>query len=259
LSKTYIIWPKDENMKYVHETIANRTDGDFKNCSRFIDGSTIDLRHKPLVDGEAYFTRKKTYAINAQGVCDWNRRFIFLSVGQCGSVHNSRAYKETSLYKKSSQFFQTPNEYLLGDKGYALSNRVIIPYKEPLRAYPQRRRFNKHLSAARVKIEHCFGILKSRFPSLKSLPIYIRHAKDHKKACEWIVACCILHNMILTIDGKDDWFEEGIVEEDEDEEDSEDDERNNNRQDDTSSQAGKILREKLSAHIRLLDRERLEG
>jgi len=155
---------------------------------------------------------------------------IFLSVGQCGSVHDSRAYKETSLYKKPSQSFQTPNEYILGDKGYALSNRVIIPYKEPLRAYPQRRRFNKHLSAARVKIEHRFGALKSRFPSLTSLPIYIRRAKDHKKACQWIVACCTLHNMILTIDGNDDWFKEGFVKED-DEEDHhyEDDERNNNR------------------------------
>jgi hypothetical protein len=251
-------------MSEVKAIIHEGTDGDFEDCVGFIDGSVIVLRYKPQVDGEAYYTRKRVYGINAQAVCDWHRRFTFLSVGQVGSVHDSRAFKSTSRCKKPGTYFSNAKEYMLGDKGYALTNRMIVPYKEPLRHDPRARRFNKHLSRARVKIEHAFGVLKARFPSLSSLPVYIRRADDHTRAVEWISACFVLHNLLLSVDGdNDDWFNMDIEQFQEEEGNSRrsaDDDRPPQGEDprgEAGTQAGKDLRHMLKLHVKLLDDERM--
>lgn len=49
----------------------------------------------------------------------------------------------------------------------------------------------------RIKIEHVFGILKSRFRSLKGIPIRIKGPKDlHLVNC-WIHVCVILNDFLL--------------------------------------------------------------
>lgn len=50
-----------------------------------------------------------------------------------------------------------------------------------------------------MRVEHCIGILKERFPSLKELRLRIHSSQSNKLACDWFIVCCILHNIILTI------------------------------------------------------------
>jgi hypothetical protein len=50
-------------------------------CLGFIDRSLIPLIRRPEVDGAAYFTRKKFYALNATIICDGNRRILWAIVG----------------------------------------------------------------------------------------------------------------------------------------------------------------------------------
>jgi hypothetical protein len=53
---------------------------------------------------------------------------------------------------------------------------VLRPFTEPevrnqpLQEKARRRKFNQRLSSIRITVEHAFGALKGRFPSLKDLP-----------------------------------------------------------------------------------------
>lgn len=66
----------------------------------------------------------------------------------------------------------------------------------------------------RVKIEQCFGILKRVFGSLRGLRIRVDKNTGHKRACEWIMACFILYNLIKpTVEDEGDASEITVDEE----------------------------------------------
>lgn len=71
----------------------------------------------------------------------------------------------------------------------------------------------------RIKIEHAFGILKSKFRSLRGIPIHIKGPKDLHLVNIWIRVCVILNNFLLdqdddllTIKMKDIWEQEEVLE-----------------------------------------------
>ena len=111
----YIRWPQ-----YPIESGHNV----FKHCIGFLDGLNIVLRDRPIVDSEAYFSRNKNYGFNLQAICDWEGRFIWVFMGHTASMHDSTAFKSTSLYHNSSNHFN-PEEYVLADKAYPLEQHVI--------------------------------------------------------------------------------------------------------------------------------------
>ena len=87
-----------------------------------------------------------------------------------------------------------------------LTDTVITPFRRnsSFSSTGKRQRFNKYFSGFRVRIEHCFGVLKERFPSLKELRVRIKDAKSHKFVCQWILVCGILHNIFIPYDDEDD-------------------------------------------------------
>jgi len=54
-------------------------------------------------------------------------------------------------------------EYLLADSAYELTSTVQTPFKGQQGKSGEKKTYNLYLSRARVKIEHCFGLLKNRF------------------------------------------------------------------------------------------------
>ena len=51
-----------------------------------------------LRDPGSYFTRKGSYALNCQMICDAKKRILWLSSNHIGSAHDSRAFKDTQMY-----------------------------------------------------------------------------------------------------------------------------------------------------------------
>jgi hypothetical protein len=68
------------------------------------------------------------------------------------------------------------------------------------------RRFNKRLSRIRIDVEHAFKMLKKRWKSLIELRFRIRDFKNYIFAVRWIIACVMLHNILLNI--QNDWKKE---------------------------------------------------
>jgi len=65
------------------------------------------------------------------------------------------------------------------------------------------------MNQARTKIEHANGLLKSRFPCLRSLNLKIKKRQDIGKVVNIVVACCILHNFLLQgPDIPQEWYDE---------------------------------------------------
>lgn len=60
--------------------------------------------------------------------------------------------------------------------------------------------FNRELSELRVAIEHCIGMLKSRWQSLKDLRLLLKDRRSLVRLNGWLSACCVLHNFLLERD-----------------------------------------------------------
>ena len=114
-----------------------------------------------------------------------------------------RVYSNSTLANSTARFFES-GEYLLADSGYTTTVNTVSSYRKPSALLQENERFNKCLSGIRIRVEHCIGILKGRFPSLQSLRTKIVDVETHKRAVLWIKACTVLHNMLLS----DTFYEE---------------------------------------------------
>ncbi|OWZ13052.1 hypothetical protein PHMEG_00013698 [Phytophthora megakarya] len=65
------------------------------------------------------------------------------------------------------------NQYLLGDSAFQVSAIMIPAFKNPPKAQvnPHQKYFNTKLAKARIKSEHCIGLLKMRFPYLREIRV----------------------------------------------------------------------------------------
>ncbi|KAK3908169.1 Hypoxia-inducible factor 1-alpha [Frankliniella fusca] len=85
-----------------------------------------------------------------------------------------------------------PNQHILGDGAYILTDKVINPYERDEALNEVQQHHNTVLSSCRPSVERSFGFLKMRCPRLKYFrSITIEYAVDH------IVSCFVLNNFIL--------------------------------------------------------------
>ena len=65
-----------------------------------IDGSHISIK-APHINREDYFNRKQNYSINLQGVVDADAKFIDVSTGWPGSIHDARVLRLSTLSRRA--------------------------------------------------------------------------------------------------------------------------------------------------------------
>lgn len=201
LEDTYLRWYTTRESTDMKNRIYQKSG--FSNCLGFLDGTAIVLAEKPVKDGEFYFNRKEEYGFNCQIIADLDARIRFFFLGYPASVHDARCIKESNLCGYPQDFFNN-GEYILADSAYTLSNNILTPFKKPASLLADNAAFNKILSSVRVRVEHCIGILKNRFQSLKGMRQRVVGKKDARHVIQWAKACAILHNMVLEVD----WWDE---------------------------------------------------
>lgn len=194
LIQQYIFWPDStERSEIVRETFS-----ELPFCIGYVDGTEIKLAEAPVKNHVDYFSRCHIYALKAQIVCDYELKIRHVVTGYSGSTHDSKMLKNCSLYKEPSQFF-SGQEWIAGDSAYPLSNTIITPYRSNAQHLDaiKRKQFNLQHSKFRVRVEHCFGILKGRFNSLKELRMRIHNEESQTFCNDWVLVCCILHNILI--------------------------------------------------------------
>jgi hypothetical protein len=135
-------------------------------------------------------------------------RIIGFHTGCPGSSADSTVFKRMKVYQDPSRYF-SPGEFLLADSAYGASRFCVPPFKDPLAKIPDNAAFNSYLAHSRVRNEHCIGVLKARWQSLKELRHRLHTDESMESLCRWVFACCVLHNIMAHIG--DTWKEPGEI------------------------------------------------
>jgi hypothetical protein len=191
LKDEFIKWPGA--LERIQIALAFKEESGFENCIGCIDGTSILFDKKPTKNGQIYFSRKKSYFYNLPLVVDHRKLIRFYKIGYCGSVHDSTIYKDLEIYKYSNSFF-SGEEYLLGDGGYPLNNRLVTPFRNPSNNSDQSW-FNERHSATRVRVEHANGMIKERFQILKGIRSPLRTDNDFRYVNN-IVECTVTIHVV---------------------------------------------------------------
>ncbi|KNE96111.1 hypothetical protein PSTG_10533 [Puccinia striiformis f. sp. tritici PST-78] len=212
----YVSWPDAQGRR----AIASRVDS-------------------PSIDPQDYYSRKGFYGLNTLIVCDEEKRITYYLTGWPGCCHDTRLWENSELKLKENELF-TPGEYLVADSGFPVETNVVPAFKRPAHAAMPRpkKRFNHHLSSIRVRNEHCIGILKGRFQSLRGLRKDLSSAGSMEKITHWISACVVLHNFLLH-DKTPDYYEG----------DGDDDDSNTNGARGEGSEDGNQLRSQVFSEV----------
>lgn len=154
-----------------------------------IDGSHIRIL-PPKEYPNSYYNRKKFHSVLLQGICDKKKLFIDVYAGEPGSIHDVNLFQKSDVYQRFSETEFPNNSHIIGDLAYPLSKKMLVGYKDFGDLDPQKKYFNKKLSALRVCIEHSFALLKGRFRRLRYL-----ETRRLDLICLIVVGACILHNI----------------------------------------------------------------
>ncbi|KAI3445219.1 hypothetical protein Pfo_001884 [Paulownia fortunei] len=148
----------------------------FKDCIGAIDGTHV---HAIIPTNEqlAYRGRKGDYTQNIMVACSFNMRFTFVWAGWEGIAHDSRIFNE-AIHRPTLKFSMPPTVRYPNMPGF------LAPYKGT-------QLFNHFHSSLRNIIEHCFGVLKSRWPILNKMA---KFPFETQKLI--VVASMVLYNYI---------------------------------------------------------------
>ena len=152
-----------------------------------------------------YFNRKQDYSIVVQAVADASFKFLDVSTGFPGSIHDARILRLSKLHREVGQgnWLNGPSKQigacevrplLVGDSAYPLSTWLMKPFKQTPPLTESQLRYNRALSQARVVIEQAYGILKGRWRCL-----YKAMEEKASNAPLTILACCVLHNICTIV------------------------------------------------------------
>uniref|UniRef100_A0A034WKI8 Putative nuclease HARBI1 n=1 Tax=Bactrocera dorsalis TaxID=27457 RepID=A0A034WKI8_BACDO len=197
LKNEFLYWPNERERL----EIVSATGKEMPGCVGYIDGSEIKLAEAPVMQHEIYYSRKRQYSVKLQAICDYKLRIRQVTIGFPGSVHDAKIFSNCSLAKHPERFLST-SQWVAGDSAYPLKPYLITPFRQNSVEHRKEERdlFNAYFSKYRVRIENCFGLLKEKFGSLKELKFRMLSTSYKKECNDWIMVCCILHNMLISFD-----------------------------------------------------------
>lgn len=136
-----------------------------------------------------------------QGVVNSEGKFIHVSTGYPGSIHDSRMLRISSLCKaiEDKKVLCAPSKIcngkaikplLLGDPAYKLTTWLMKPYPQTGVLSESQKTFNYSFSSLRVVVEQAFGKLKGQWRCLLGCL-----NEDTQEVSTTIIAYCVLHNI----------------------------------------------------------------
>ncbi|GJS91358.1 putative nuclease HARBI1 [Tanacetum coccineum] len=185
---------KEHTLTLSWERISRLASGVRASCPiGAIDGTHVRVR-VPNKEAARYRGRKGYPTINVLAACTFDLKFTYVLTGWEGTASDSRIIKNA---------LTRDDKLLIPEGRYHL--------KEYSTRAPQNARelFNLRHSSLQNSIERAFGVLKNRFPIIRSTtePFYSCATQS-----DIFLACCILYNFLLEVD-RDKDLEEGVIQE----------------------------------------------
>lgn len=185
----------------------------FPNCLGAVDGKHVHI-FAPKNSGSTFFNYKGTFSIVLMAVVDANYKFIMIDVGSYGGNSDGGVFAHSSFGKawltndhnlnlpERQALPSTENPLpliLVADEAFPLKENILRPF--PGKNLDERERvFNYRLSRARRVVENAFGITAHVWRILlKRIEV-----KNVEFATNITVACCTLHNYLLTENTKNE-------------------------------------------------------
>ena len=167
-----------------------------------IDGCNIEI-NVPPDNHEDYFNRKQHYSVNLQAIVNCELKFIHVTFGYPGSIHDARVLRLSGVFDlgENEQILTSPMKVvsgteipplIIGDSAYPLLKWLVEPYPNRGHLPPDECEFNKKLSAARSVVERAFGMLKGRWRLLLK-----KVEQQTRTLSKTALAACILHNICI--------------------------------------------------------------
>jgi hypothetical protein len=224
----FIRWPDAGERTVIAQRI--KKDYKFQNCLGFVDGTLFPFANQPATkDASDYHGRKSGYGLSSLIMCDDQRIIRYYVSGWPASAHDNRIFRNSDLFQRPNQYF-SPTQYVLGDSAFQNMWFMVSAYKKPNRSQlsADNKRFNKALSKARVLSEHCIGILKGRFPILRSIRMKLLEdtkIRNMRKILKMIEVTILLHNFLMQEKDHtdlEDWRVRDNLTDDDDDDDDDD-------------------------------------
>jgi len=200
LGKDYIAWPSPQRRRELSD-YAWGSFG-FRGCIGSADGSQVPLTYAPRAQPWTYCDRHDRYSIHVLMACDHERNIISVTLGFTGAAGDALVQHHAAWSQRPGDHFSL-FEHLLGDKGMHSTRWVVCPYQGTDEVAQSNKNFNWQLARVRVVSEHVFGMLKGRWASLHELRIPIGCERDFLWALDWVLACCVLHNVCNSLGDAD--------------------------------------------------------
>jgi hypothetical protein len=124
-----------------------------------------------------------------------------IQTGELSNYKWSREQEDGTVAEETGLF-------LICDGGYPKRPLLICPFKDQQEGSDMYT-WSKHIESLRKDVECTFGILKKRFMILKHA-CRLHNIEDMERIFR---TCCVLHNILLARDGRDNW--ERLLEDDE--------------------------------------------
>jgi len=186
--------------------------GCYDGCIGDIDGLIIRVRkpsRKETSCGQAFFCgRYKCFGLAYQVICDADCIVMWYNGNHAGSVHDSTAFKNSSLYRSIREVADTvlKDLHIAGDGAYADEEWLLTPWPEPRLGVlaADKDTFNYVHSLHRQPIERTFGLLVGRWLVLeRDLRVPLRKVDCVVAACMRLNNVCIRRKQgIMWDDGK---------------------------------------------------------
>ena len=137
---------------------------------------------------DEFINRKNFSSLNVQVIVNGKEEFTNVVARWPGSVHDSRIFKNSAAKDILQSFSGENAPLILADSGYGIAPYIMTPYPNPRSR--EQIEFNRLFKKERVIVERVIGQLKKRFPTLGH-PVRLKT----DRIPEWIIACCVLHNI----------------------------------------------------------------
>ncbi len=128
--------------------------------------------------------------LNVQGLVDCHLRFLYAGIVAGGRSSDYKSYQKSSLLDWVENL--PPMYFVVGDNAYVCTEHLLTPFCGNNHAIPDNDAYNFYLSQLRIRVEMAFGLLKTKWRSLR-LPLQL----PLKDAALVFHVCCLIHNYCI--------------------------------------------------------------